>query len=546
MLKTLRISRIAIIDDITLHFNHGLTALTGETGAGKSIIMESLQLLFGKRSDAQLIRDGFDEAIVSGTFRLSQHVMKQFDLPEDITIERVISRSGKHVMKVQDKSVTLQYIKQLTPYIGDIHEQDDMYQLLDPSQYLDLLDGKDKASIEPLKLNYLLAKSDYEAHIKNIETWNKERHAFLEKQDMYAFQKQELDAFQLEPDILQKIDEEIETLKHFDLITQQLHIVDQLFSERMIDDSVYEVFHALKKIEPYLPQSIPNQDIEIAYYTLKETYRTVRKTLEQLDFDPLHFEMLQQRSFDIKSLLKKYQMTIDELMMYHQGLSKQLLLAHDYDGFMKDAQKTLDQLKQNVIKEAKRLHAQRQLVSKHMEKDIVEVLKQLGLNDATFSMDLQCTDTMFSNGMDTLEFYMSLNEGESLKPLHKVASGGERARFMFALKATHAKHHQVSMLILDEIDSGVSGQIAAKVANFMEVLSKDMQVIVITHLPQVAAKATTHIGVKKSLVDGRMTTHIVPLEGDHRVSHIAMMLSDETISPFAIEQAKVLLNKHKA
>ena len=541
MLKTLHISRVAIIDDITLHFNHGLTALTGETGAGKSIIMESLQLLFGKRSDQTLIRDGYEEAVVSGTFTLNPHVRARFDLPEVITIERVISKTGKHQMKMNDKPVTLQSIKTITPFIGDIHEQEDMYQLLDPNQYLEMLDARDAEVIEPLKVKYLLSKSHYEDHIKKIEQLKVDHQSFLAKQDMYAFQKQELDALHLDKPSLKSIEEEIDALKHFDLIKQQLSFVLSLSSEGQLDHTLYDVTQALKKIAPYVGQSLDINDIEMAYYTFNETFKTVSKTYEQMDFNEAHYEKLQQRSFDIMNMLKKYHMDEDALIAYHESLSMQLSMANNYDDFIKEANKTLNALKEVVVIDAKKLSEQRQKIARDMEVEIVDVLRKLALEHARFQIEIKQTKEILPNGMDEVFFHISLNEGESLKPLHKVASGGERARFMFALKATHAINHHVSMLILDEIDTGVSGQIASKVAAFMSVLSKQMQVIIITHLPQVAARATTHIAVKKVLKQNRMVTEIYTLEGNDRITHIAMMLSDETISPFAIEQAKVLL-----
>lgn len=541
MLRTLHIERVAIIDDITLHFNQGLTALTGETGAGKSIIMESLQLLFGKRSDQTLIRDGYEEAIVSGTFKLNAHVRARFELPENITIERIISRSGKHQMKLNDKPITLQMIKTITPYIGDIHEQEDMFQLLDPNQYLDMLDARDVEAIEPLKVQYLLAKSHYEDHIKKIEQLKIDHQSFLAKQDFFAFQKQELDALNLEKPSLKEIEEELEALKHFDLVKQQLTFVSSVFEEGQLDNTLYEVTQALKKIAPYLGQSLELNEVEMAYLTFKETFKTVSKTLENMDFNAAHYESLQQRSFDIVNMLKKYQKDEVSLISYHESLSMQLSMAHDYDTFIKEAQLKLQSLKDDVIKEAKTLSEKRQKIAASMETEILEVLHKLALEHAAFKIELTPSDHMLPTGMDEVLFNISLNEGEALKPLQKVASGGERARFMFALKATHAYNHHVSMLILDEIDTGVSGQIASKVAQFMSTLAAHMQVIIITHLPQVAARAKTHIAVKKVLKQQRMVTEIYTLEGNERITHIAMMLSDETISPFAIEQAKVLL-----
>lgn len=544
MIKTLRVKHIALIDDMELSFHSGLTALTGETGAGKSIIMESLQLLFGKRSDQDLIRHGFEEAVVSGDFELSNETARAFDLPKHVTISRVMSRSGRHIMKLNNKQTTLQYIKQLTKTIGDIHEQDDMFQLLDQSMYVQMIDERDSNRIEPLKVEYMLKKSAYEDAIKKLKKLQDEKDTFEAQKEMLLFQLEELEHMNLEEGELEKISEELETLKHYDRIANSLKASVGMLKDNHLISAMQDVKSHIEIISSHMQSK---KDIhtrfEDAYYNVEDIASELSDMLEHLDYNEAHFQTLNEREFALIQLQKKYQKDISELIVFTQELRDKTLLASDYQTFIKKQNEKIDMLKKEVSASAQSLTNERKRIALDMQKEMIRVMKTLDLEHTKFNIDFETSEIFLDHGCDTISFSISLNEGEPLKPLHKVASGGERARFMFALKTTAAKHHGVSLLILDEIDTGVSGKTAAKLATHMARLSSSLQLVVITHLPQVAAKADHHILVEKKLHDARMTTSIKYLTHDDRVKAIAYMLSDETMSPFAIEQAKTMLRK---
>jgi DNA repair protein RecN (Recombination protein N) len=268
--------------------------------------------------------------------------------------------------------------------------------------------------------------------------------------------------------------------------------------------------------------------------------------MASLDFDQDAFDKMQERSYELERIAQKYKQSTDQLIDTLEKMKEELLMITDYDQYLEQLSKKVEIAQHRCLASGKKLSELRQKHAKTLEKDILNELKDLDLDKATFQIVFDDQDNPYvfhDNGLDTVEFMISLNEGEPIKPLAKVASGGERARFMFALKAIHAKKEHHRMLILDEIDIGISGKTAAKVASKMQALAKEMQLIVITHLPQVAARADHHYGITKQKENDRMVTRIQDLDHESRILMIATMLSDEKLSPFAIEQAKLLLQK---
>ncbi|MCF7931914.1 MAG: DNA repair protein RecN [Acholeplasmataceae bacterium] len=548
MLKALNISNFALIDDLDMTFAPGLLAMTGETGAGKTIILESLQLLFGKRSDAQMIRYGEDRAHVSGTFVLTPEQQKDLSLFETITISRTIDTSGRHQIKIDDQPVTLQMVKKVTERIGSIHAQNDTMSLGDKTSYLDFIDQVDQTRIEKLKNAYLMKRSTYLEKKAKTEAMVNKRAESIEKREFMQFQLQELKSHHLEIDEKSSIDDTIGKLKNFDLIMEKLRLsYDLIDGERFSIDAIAEASDGMRRIASLDPQYDEiNHRLSAVHLELEDIKSTIYQLLESLDFDPGAFERLQERSFELTRIETKYKKTINDLIDYQKTLEDELMMIEDYDGYVQMIRKEADQALMETLEKGHQLSKERRRLAKILESSILKELKDLDLEKAVFEIlfeDNTNTRQTPENGLDEVEFMISLNEGEPMKPLSKVASGGERARFMFALKSIYAKNHDLSLLILDEIDIGISGKTAAKVASKMHALSKDMQLLVITHLPQVAARADTHYGITKAKENGRMVTRIETLSQEKRIEMIAMMLSDEELSHFAIEQAKTLLRK---
>lgn len=549
MLKTLKVKNFALIDDLEMDFESGLTALSGETGAGKSIIMESLQLLFGKRSDSQMIRHGEQKAIVYGIFELNLMQQSLLDLPQLIEVIREVDLSGKHQMRINNELTTLSRLKEVMNTIGSIHSQNETMNLYDKSYYLTFIDQVDQKKIDSLLNQYLLDRSKYLEKKKHLEALKQKKNQSVEKQSFLEYQVAEIKAYHLIPDEKVDLDEQIDKLKNFDKIMGSLRNAYTLLDNELFQpDQVYEAGRSLEKISSFDPSyQEMSERLIAAYYDLDDVKSKIYQTIESLDFDEDEFNRMQERSYELIKIEQKYQKSVNELILYQKEIEEELLLITDYDHYLKmsheELKKTFDKAYQSGLK----LSELRKKLAKKLSSDVLFELKDLDLDKSVFDIVFETYEidehALLETGLDQVEFYISLNEGEPVKPLAKVASGGERARFMFALKSIYAKANQLSLLILDEIDIGISGKTAAKVANKMASLSQMMQLLVITHLPQVAAKADHHYGITKIKENARMVTRIQKLDEDMRIEMIAMMLSDEKLSHFAIEQAKMLLRK---
>lgn len=549
MLKTLKVKSFALIDDLEMDFETGLSALTGETGAGKSIIMESLQLLFGKRSDAQMIRHGEQKAMVHGIFELNEKQQALLDLPHEIEVEREVDLNGRHMMKINGELTTLSRLKEVMNTIGSIHSQNETMTLFDKAYYLVFIDQVDQKKVDTLLNQYLLSRSRYLEKKKHVESLKQKKNQSLEKQSFLEYQVAEIKAYNLIPDEKKELDEQIEKLKNHDKIMNQLKQAYELIENEMFRiDSVYEAGKALDRIA-HLDQDyqMMSERLTNSFYELDDVKSKIFQTIETFDFDQDAFDRMQERAYALTKIEQKYQKTINELIDYQKEIEEELLLITDYDHYLEVSNQELRSEFKKTYENGLKLSELRRKLAKRLETEVLRELKDLDLEKAIFNISFdeiqEEESTLSENGLEQVEFYISLNEGEPVKPLAKVASGGERARFMFALKSLYAKSNELSMLILDEIDIGISGKTAAKVANKMALLSQDMQLLVITHLPQVAAKAKHHYAITKIKENARMVTRITQLSDEDRIEAIAMMLSDEKLSHFAIEQAKILLNK---
>lgn len=546
MIKNLKVKNIALIDDLNVNFENGLTALTGETGAGKSILMESLQLLFGKRTDQDLIRHGTNEAYVSGTFFINKELAKKFDLNQEIEIKRLIQKKGRHEIRLNGRVTTIQKIRSITRNFGDIHDQDDMFQLLDPKFYTTILDDRDKEVTENLKIKYLLNKEKYEEAKKRLKKLIEEKEMYEKEKDIISHQHNEIEKMKLVSHELENLTDEINTLKHYDIISHNLkESVNTLKSNNLLESLNQiktNIFNVSSKIDS---KKDLLKRFEDSYYEIEDIFEDLRNMLNDLYFDEEHYESLNQREYELKNLEKKYNKSVEELILYKEELKSKLDLVSDFDSYIKKENEMIKVLKENTINSALKITNQRKLIARDMELELIGILKKLDLEQTQFKVEVKNTNNFFEDGMDEIYFKISLNNGEPMKELNKVASGGERSRFMFALKTTAATRKGISMLILDEIDSGVSGKTASKLANHMSLISKKLQLLVITHLPQVAAKADIQMEVLKKQKNDRVITNINKLNYEERVKSIATMLSDETMSEFAIKQAKTLLEKKR-
>ncbi len=548
MLKKLEVKNFALIDDLEIEFGKGLTALTGETGSGKSILLESLSLLFGKRSDAEYIRYGEKRALVTGTFLLSSNQMDSLSLPNEIILSREIDSTGKHVVKLNDEVITLAKLKLISSGIGLIHGQNDTYMLLDKSAYVSFIDQMDIEATSKLLNTYLIKRSTYQDAQKHYESLTNKKTESLERIDFLTFQVKELDGLKLSINEKETLADQIQKLKNFDQIKTALTIAnDALHGHTFQTDYLYEAYKQVTKISDYDEAYKELAKIlEDSYYNLEEGIKQLNHSLKTLDFDDETFNQYQARVFELNKIEIKYGKPINELVDYLAKIKEELAISSDYEGYLKEALNKANLAYNEAFIVAEKLHNLRVKLAKVLEKEITTSLQELDLEKAKFEIifdEVKPGMHLDESGIDTIEFMISLNEGEPLKALSKVASGGEKARFMFSLKSLFARTSGLSMLVFDEIDIGISGKTASKVAGKMKEISNDIQTLVITHLPQVAAKSDYHYFIYKEKVNDRMQTFIKALTTEERILSIAGMLSDDQISSFAIEQAKSLIKK---
>jgi DNA repair protein RecN (Recombination protein N) len=556
MLKKLRIKQFAIIDDIELEFFSGMTVLTGETGAGKSIIIDAISLLLGERADKTMIRNTADQALVEGVFYVKHPMLKQLlsyeniDYDEDITIERTISKDNQNVIKINNQRVTLKFISQISEYIADIHSQFDTSDLIHPEHYIKLIDDfrKDKVKeyIEHYQLKlkaYLKAYDDY-FDLKN------KKNDHLKQMDLYQFQLKELNGLNLEEEELESLQEKVSLLSNVDKINYNLAESYAIISEQGLLENLYQVKKDLEGIASTSKEfSELSQRINDIYYELEDINNIIEDKQDQLDYDPNELEMLNERINDLEKVQKKYQKDILELINYREELKQIIDSVEHFDDLIIEKEKYLENCFNELVNEARQLSSLRQTIAKSITKEIIKTLQELEIKHADFKIDFDDIniDNKFDrqlfrqNGIDQVDFLISTNKGEPLKPLSKTASGGEMSRVMLTFKTIFAQSQKIPTIIFDEIDTGISGYIAKKIGRKIAEVASFAQVISITHIPQVVAEGVHHISIRKDIINDKTKISVKYLSYDERVEEIAQMMSAESITESARDMAKQLL-----
>ncbi len=551
MLKTLKIENLAIIEDLNLEFEPGMTALTGQTGAGKSLLIDSLKLLFGARADQDLIRFQKSQATIVGVFtnlgtKLKQ-ILENYQIKsEELVIKRIMSRDNKNQIQINQTTITLQDLRKIAFYLGDIHEQHDVSKLLDQNLQLSLIDQIDRLEVEPLINDFVMAKESY-LSAKKKYTQALEKKAVKEK-EIKALKEEidELEKAKLDAEELTTLNETIEKLENQEKIVSSVSNAYEILEDMYQKQSLYDAAMSLKKVKDY--DVIYEKAVDTilnSHYELEALRDELSQSLEVFSFHSSEYLIeLQERDFFLKNLEKNYNKTIHELIVYLKSIKEEVLMIEDYDGYVLNLRKDQDRLFKETLDLGIKLREKRKKLSKRLEHEIITELKMLDLEKVRFQIAFdEQMDNFFDDGIDLVTFLISLNEGEPLKALYKTASGGELSRFMLALKIVFSRHQRINLVVFDEIDMGISGVAASKVAHRMKELSKDIQVLSITHLAQVAAIANNHYSITKVVKEGRTFTEVSNLETESRVRAIAEMLSGERISSYAIEHAKALLEK---
>ena len=555
MLSRLIVKDFAIIEDLDINFNNKLTVLTGETGAGKSLIIDTISLLLGQRADSDMIRFGKKEALITGYFDYKDELEELFNklgisIKEDIVIERSITENSKNSIKVNRTSITLNELKQISKYLADMHIQNDTYRLFDPDKYLMLLDSIAKNEFNKYLNNYSLSLMKYNEALKDYNYVLKGINELNDKLEFYKYEKEELEALELYENMDKDLDEQISKLSNFDKIQNNLSSSYNQFDNTNLLDSLYEISSNLEKIEDYDSNySESKTKVLDCYYILSDIKSLIRDQLDSLDYDEDELNRLQDRQNNLVKACEKYKKNVHELIEYLKDITLKIDMAVNYDDTLKEKKEDVIKAYNDLKDKALIITNYRKKLALSLEKNIVKECSDLDLDSTIFEVSFN--EVLFNdpfdksifleNGVDKIDFLVSFNKGEPKKPLYKVASGGEASRMMLAFKSVFYKASNVELMVFDEIDTGVSGKTALKIANKIHEISENVQVLCITHIPQVAAKGDYHKHIYKELVDNRTKTIIKDLTNEERIEEIAKMLSGDSLSLYALEHAKELI-----
>lgn len=550
MLKQINIKNLAIIEDVELSFSNDFTALTGATGAGKSLLIDSLKLIFGKRADNDLIRYNEEEATITAVFqRLNTQVKDYLSLMDiegdEIIIERVLSRNKQNKILINNQPKTLNDLRMLGLLLGDIHEQHDTTKLLDPETALEILDSYGDSS--KVINEYVTLKFSYDEILKRLHQAKSQTKENDELLDLYKYQYDELKKSKLNVNEKTELEEIISTLTHQTEILLNLQSSYEGISTLDDQNILYTSIQSLDKISSYHPNYLKLKErLDGIYYELSDIKESLFQEIDVLrDISVDELDYYQERYYFLEDLEKKYNKSIEELITYIQTLEEEILKRENFDLFIENLIKEKEKAFHNVYEKGLELSKIRKDFAKKLESDFVKHLRKLDIDYVDFKVHFNDNSlkTLYENGLDDVIFLISLNEGEPLKPFYKVASGGELSRSMLALKMLYGKSHDLGLMVFDEIDLGISGDAATKVAKSLKELSKERQIIVITHLPQVASKADIHYHIMKKVENKRTTTVIENLEGDSRLYRLAYMLSGKNLTEGALMHAKSLLEQ---
>ena len=550
MLRELRLNNLAIIKNLDLEFNEGLISLTGETGAGKSIILDGISLLIGERSNLEMIRTGEDSLFAEGVFDLSE-VQKEklnklgFEIEDDeLIISRYFYRNSKSKITVNGMRMTVSKLKELMRNVLDLVGQHEHQYLLNKNYHLGLLDRfLDKNGQELAKeiRNNVSSLKTINKKIEEIET---EKFRIMEKKDILEFQSNEIANLSLKENEDNELEEEYKILFNAGKISEKLEN-----SIQRLKEGEYSVINSLGKIKKNLEQL---SDISETYSELKEKIENIiyevddigyslEDMVENVESDDVRLEKVISRIDEINKLKLKYGSTIEEILAFREENEKKLSLIKFENNELEVLKKEKEEKTKLYFENSQKLREIRKKVAEKLEKTINVQLKDLNMANSKFKVAFSEKTVISSRGMDDVEFMMVTNLGENYKPLAKIASGGEISRIMLALKTVFSSVDNISVLIFDEIDTGISGETVRKVAEKLKELSGTVQVICVTHSPQIAGKSNQQFFIKKEIENNVTETKVRELNTDERIREIARIISGDNITETSIKHAKEIM-----
>ncbi|MGN8645431.1 DNA repair protein RecN [Gracilibacillus sp. HCP3S3_G5_1] len=570
MLTELTIKNFAIIDELHIPFQKGLTVLTGETGAGKSIIIDAIGLLIGGRGSVEYVRHGEKKAELEGLFIIddtSHPVYRKakelgVEIMEDhmLVLHRTISHSGKSICRINGKLTTLAILKEIGQTVLDIHSQHETQALLNQDKHIELLDFFYQSNHSNFKKDYQKLYQQWKDLQEKYEANNKNEQEMAQRIDLLEFQLNEIQNADLQPHEDENLSKERNELHHFETIHQNLKdAYNALHGEQKGLDWLSLAASSLEEAGEHNKdiQQIHQQFVD-HYYLIEELSYQIRQQLENMDYEPGRLELIESRLHEIDQLKRKYGQSVEEIMTYSAKIEEELDALKNRDQHLANLSAMLQEAANDLLLEAKELHTIRKKAAKQLEKAVMTELKDLYLEKTDFQVNVSIPNKEKGisfegkkvypneNGIDQVRFLISTNPGEPVKELDRIASGGEMSRVMLALKHIFSQHQGITSVIFDEVDTGVSGRVAQSMADKIYNISVGSQVLCITHLPQVASIADTHLKIEKVIKGNRTHTMIQELTFEQRIDEIGKMITGNELTETSRIHAKELIEmNHK-
>ena len=558
MLVELDIKNFAIIKALKVRFQENMTVLIGETGAGKSIIIDAVSLLMGGRGQKEMIRSGEKKAVVTGLFELDHETKKitelceQYGIPdseEQLIISRELAAKGRNVVRINGQLTTINVLRELGNYLVDIHGQNDQQILMDQDRQIDLVDNYASSKFKQELAQYQTDFSSWQKLTAQINHLHQDAQELAQKQDILSFQNEELTKADLkDPHEDDELEDEYDELNNYQKIVDTANYLMQIYDDEDhgIETLLGKAQNAANELAEYGSKFKDiAKTIDDGVFAISDARSELSNVLDDMDFDEERFQYVSNRLDLLNGLKKKYGPSLEDVFAFYAKVQKELG-QYETGGLDEEKlQKQLLELENKLKVEAQNLHEIRKNVASTLEKKIKQELADLYMAKARFSIDFSKTKTFTKKGTDNIVFLIAPNPGEELMPLVKIVSGGEQSRLILALKAIFSKVEPVGTMIFDEIDTGVSGRVSAAIGQKLHSIGENKQVIAITHSPQVAAAGDQKYLVAKKVKDGATYTQIGPLTQEETITAIAEMMAGSDVTQAAKQNAKDLMRSFK-
>lgn len=544
MLLQIQIENIAIIDSALIDFNQGYHVLTGETGAGKSIILDSLGLLTGDRAQKELIRKGEEQATVKGIIGITDENRSVVDsfigaVEDDyLMIERVIYKDGKSVAKINGKIVPLKQLREIVLTTIEICGQKSHIDLMKEEYYRNLVDDYSRENRSLLE-KYQESYKEWKKKKKELEQWNKDDREQEQMFDLYQYQIQEIEEADLKEEEEEELEIEGKRLSSFEKLNElsqkAVNYLEEMQQWYVVENAV-EMISEVEEGYDSLKERVLNVGSEI-----DDIRRDISRYHDTLEYDEGRLNDIVSREEEIKKIKRKYGNTVQDVLSYYQEIQDKMLQYERKEEVILQLQKEISALEDKMEKEASVLHKAREKTAKTLSENIEKELKELAMPHAEFFIDVQNTEAFNEYGKNDVQAYFNANKGEEKRHLNKIASGGEMARVLLAIKVVINEQNPGKTLIFDEVDEGIGGDVGRIIGEKMKRLGANNQVVVISHLPQVASKASHHFRIEKKVKNNRTFSTIEKLSDEERIQEIARMLYGDAANDVTLEQAKRML-----